>query len=577
MAAVVHAQSTVTQVPLNYNFNGIVHAGESGLPDDPAGFRSISDRALDFSGGVPTDPILAAYQIVATAGALDIVHLGNRNLTNGGTHAFDPAPDGDNVGIQPVWLTNPDQTTPQTTTLAVPVPLDTPTRASFIYQISNGGGAFDIRFDFAGGGSTTATVSGGDWFGGTLPGAGMQDAGLPDNNLSVTEAIVDLSAHLGEVVTAITFENASNASAGYAILGANFTSDPTFSTEQQIPLAYNFNGIVHAGEAGVPDDPVGFRAISDRALDFGAGVPNDPMLADFLIVDQPGALDIVHLGNRNTVNGGAFLFDAAPDGDDVGTQPLWLANPDQTTFQTTALSRPITLDAVSRARLLYQISNGGGTFDVVFSFQSGGSFTTTVTGGDWFGGTFAGTAGVDQATPGANLSLTERSIDLSGSAGEIVTAISFGNASNANAGYAILAANISGCLTCPNAGAVTNLGGGSGPTFTTTGRGALGCDFDLTVDNGPAGATGSILIGYAPVSVPLNLVFPACTSTLHVGAAVATVPAPLDGRGRYALLLPGSTDPVFCGLTLYAQYGQLQIGPACPVLLSDGLSVTFGS
>ena len=36
-------------VPLNYNFNGIVHANEAGNADDPNGFRSISDRALDFS------------------------------------------------------------------------------------------------------------------------------------------------------------------------------------------------------------------------------------------------------------------------------------------------------------------------------------------------------------------------------------------------------------------------------------------------------------------------------------------------------------------------------------------------
>ena len=58
LTAPIAAQATIP-VPLNYNFNGIVHAGEMGLPDDPNGFRSISDRALDFLSGVPADPLLA--------------------------------------------------------------------------------------------------------------------------------------------------------------------------------------------------------------------------------------------------------------------------------------------------------------------------------------------------------------------------------------------------------------------------------------------------------------------------------------------------------------------------------------
>ena len=92
---------------------------------------------------------------------------------------------------------------------------------------------------------------------------------------------------------------------------------------QKIPvtLTYNFNGIVHANEAGNADDPNGFRSISDRALDFSNGVPNDSLLNNYQIVGQPGVLDIVHLGNRNSVSGNLFVFDNAPDGDDVGIQP----------------------------------------------------------------------------------------------------------------------------------------------------------------------------------------------------------------------------------------------------------------
>ena len=59
LAAALPAQ--LVPVPLNYNFNGIVHAGEAGLPDSPTGYRSISDRGLDFSAGVPNDPLLVGY------------------------------------------------------------------------------------------------------------------------------------------------------------------------------------------------------------------------------------------------------------------------------------------------------------------------------------------------------------------------------------------------------------------------------------------------------------------------------------------------------------------------------------
>ena len=115
LCASLAAQSV--PVVLNYNFNGIVHNGEAGLPDDANGFRSISDRALDFGAGVPADPLLQQYQLVTTAGTLDIVHLGNRNTVDGGLRAFDATPDGDDIGIQPNWLAAADQSTPQVSDL----------------------------------------------------------------------------------------------------------------------------------------------------------------------------------------------------------------------------------------------------------------------------------------------------------------------------------------------------------------------------------------------------------------------------------------------------------------------------
>lgn len=565
-------------VALNYNWNGIVHAGESALPDDPNGYRSISDRGLNFSAGVPVDPLLAPYQLVATAGTLDVVHLGNRNAVSNGQWAFDLVPDNDDLGIQPNWLPVVDQSTPQVTVLPFPLPIGPTTVATFLYQISNGGGSFDVTFTFAGSGSYTATLSASDWFGGTFLGTQQVDNGFAGNNLSITEGRIDLSAHAGQAVTQITFSNRSNTNAGYAILAGNFEYPPRPRRVNQIPLNYNCNGIVHAGEAGVPDAVNGYRSISDRGLDFSAGVPAVPLLAPYDLVATAGALDIVHLGNRNTVDNGLRPFDLTPDGDDFGIQPGWLPNPDHTGMQTTTLAAPILLDATSRAAVLFQISNGGGSFDVEFGFQTGAPITATISGGDWFGGAFPGTERTDFAGPGANLSLTERLIDLSAQTGRTLTSISFGNRSNTTAGYAIVATNVSGCLSCVNGapGSVVNLGGGNGPAMTTSSNGNLGADLDWTVVGAtPNAALGFMALGLGSTSVPLGAIVPPCLGTVHVPSPVA-VYVVVNSIGSATVTIQAPTGQGLCGVLVTGQYLELVNG-ACTVSLSDAIAITIGN
>ncbi len=499
------AAQTVTQIPLNYNFNGIVHSGEAGNPDDLNGYRSISDRGLDFSAGIPTNPLVAAYSLVATAGTLDVVHIGNRNTVDGGARAFGVAPDGDDFGVQPTWLASPDQTGPQTTTLPSPIALQGTSSASFLLQVSNGGGSVDVGFTFQSGASTIASISAGDWFGGGFAGTGATDNAAVDNNLSITEFTVDLSAFDGETLTAIAFANASNTNAGYAILAANVSTDLTPTSTTQIPLDYNFNGIVHAGESGVPDDATGYRSISDRGLDFTAGVPSNPLSDDFLLVDMAGALDIVHLGDRNVTDNGNRPWDPSPDGDDIGIQPSWLPNSDQTGPQTTILGTPITLDSSSSAAVLFQISNGGGAFDVTFGFQSGGSTTSTLFGSDWFGGSFAGTAGVDSGFADANLNLTIGTVDLSASAGEVLTSISFDNSLNPNSAVAILAANVDTtglgsnyCSTNPNSAGLLGTMGATGSNVVASN------DLTITASQLPPNQFGIFVTSMTQAFVPLG-------------------------------------------------------------------------
>ena len=153
-----------------------------------------------------------------------------------------------------------------------------------------------------------------------------------------------------------------------------------------VALNYNFNGVVHAGEAAQPDAPNGFRAISDRALDFTAGAPVDPVLARFALVSTPGVLDMVHLGNRDTVDNGNWSFEATANGNNIGTQPLWLASPNQAGPQATVVANPVPLGVSSSASVLFHVSNGGGSCDVTFTYFSGQTSVHTMTAPDSFGG-----------------------------------------------------------------------------------------------------------------------------------------------------------------------------------------------
>jgi hypothetical protein len=241
-AGVPVARGEVHEIPLEANFNGIFHAGEEvGAPDGVNGFRSISDRGLNFSGGVPTGlsttglaGSMLTYAPVADAFTLDIVHLGNRNTVDNGNHAFDVTPDGDNVGVQPAWLESTDQTGPQTTMLPTPLTLNAAAQVGVLYQASNGGSSFDVTLHFADATSVTVTVNAPDWYQanspalpgpgvawqeslGTFPGTESVDVANPGPALNVAEAVItaeQVDANLGfdlsgRTLTAVTFQNSA--------------------------------------------------------------------------------------------------------------------------------------------------------------------------------------------------------------------------------------------------------------------------------------------------------------------------------------------------------------------------------
>ena len=176
-AVTTASAQTVTQVALDYNFNGIVHAGEGLLPDAPnAGYRSISDRGLDFSLGVPGDALFAPYLLVDSADALDVV-VGNRNTVDGGNRVFDSFADGDDNGISLIWLANPDQTGPQTTTLGTPI-----AALGVLHRVLPDAGQqrrWVTRHRDRLPGSATSSVSAPDWAGRAYAGVEATDRGTP--------------------------------------------------------------------------------------------------------------------------------------------------------------------------------------------------------------------------------------------------------------------------------------------------------------------------------------------------------------------------------------------------------------
>jgi hypothetical protein len=568
------AQNTVS-IALNYNFNGIAHVGETGQPDASNGFRAISDRALDFTGGLPGNPVFTRFSMVTLPGVLDMVHLGNRNTVANGNWAFEASPNGNNVGVQPSWLASVNQSGAQATTLAAPIAIGINSSASVLFHVSNGGGSCDVTFHYASGQSSVHSITAPDWFGGSYAGRDSVDQANAGANLGLAESVIDLSGDAGETLNQITFSNRSNTGAGYGIYAVNVEAEVTPQAVNHIALQYNWNGIVHSGEALQPDLPNGYRSIADRGLDFTAGVPSQALLAEFELIAVPGVLDMVMLGNRNAVAGGSLAFDVTPDGDDIGVQPTWLPAVDLTVPQTTTLSQPILLDASSRAEVLFQTTHGGGVFDVTFTFATG-SITTSMRGGDWVGGVFVGRANVDSALPGLPLHIERQTVDLGPLAGFVLTGITFSNFSNPNGSCAILAANVGGCLACANAGSIFNHGGGGGATIQTTATGALGCGLDWTVSGAnPSTPFALWAIGIGTAPLPLSLLFAPCTTTLHVVNAI-TASALVDAFGTTTFALPLVTDPVFCGTTITAQLAEIVAQP-CPLLLSDALSITIGN
>ena len=373
----------VIPLALDWNFNGIANAGENGVPDAPTGFRAIGERSLEAGQGRLSDLTSSisglSYVIVADAGALDSVVLSTRS--------FDGSADGDDEGVQPLWLSSTIQTVINGD--VTPTVLNADSALGFLYHSKAGtinyyirlrlhfsdATTVDLRMENPGHGST-GNVSGPE------DGVAMQhrlmqlqgysgnDAAEPGQLMSLYEAVITVPEVLadfgvdltGKTLDAVTLSFGNGPAAVYAMTVDN----------SPMTLPWNWNGLVHAGESRDPDSANGYRTFDVAGL--AHATSDDGVFADptsphtgltYETVTEAGLLDMIHLGERNT----QLAFDVTADGDSAGIQPDWLPDLDQSTvFTTVSPNQELALD--SSLGLLYHAARSG-SFDVTLHFEDG--------------------------------------------------------------------------------------------------------------------------------------------------------------------------------------------------------------
>ncbi len=276
--------------------------------------------------------------------------------------------------------------------------------------------------------------------------------------------------------------------------------NPVIHSDVTVPLAYNFNGMVHANEVNDADNLTGYRSLSDRgirltgtpgSLDVGlegtTGIPYSVVTADHVV-------DIVQLGNRNTVDAGGHAFDAVVDGDNTGVQPTWLPNVDQGGSQTTTLTAlNLSMGANTKIGLIGDASNGGASFITTVEFTDNTSVQFFVDLPDWFGsqtvspaepgvetqtqmGLYFGAAQVDIGLADVDLNIVEvifstASLAAGGqgdTTGKTLRSISFSNSTNVNSGIGIYAMTVRDAVGGTPTGGVCCRGATCTTTITTS-------------------------------------------------------------------------------------------------------------
>ena len=324
--AAVYAM-TVDDSPLDlpWNWNALVHAGESRNPDTAQGFRTFDVAGLAHSGsddGLFIDPVSPitglAYDTVGEAAVLDMLHLGQREsrLT------FDAAADGDEADTRPDWLTELDQgavfstvTPPQTLTLDSSLGL--------LYHGARSG-SFDVTLHFEDGSTSPAvSLDTVDWRseeGNSPPAAGLGvaaqhnldaffgrgnfDLADPEEPVLVQEAVIggpellrDFGFNIsGRILVGVTFDNRSNG------------------------RGYGIYAMTHRGTFDHDGDTVGGLCEACVGDDRTGDVDGDGRCADTDCNDLDGDVQNLNICGECSATPSCVLF---MDGFELGTTDAW--------------------------------------------------------------------------------------------------------------------------------------------------------------------------------------------------------------------------------------------------------------
>lgn len=296
-------------MPLQFNWNGICHGvSEQTLPaaggtvgqtnenrSNLNGFRAIADRgllcdgiqsdALNFGGTIGYQGMV--YNVYSTPLQSDMVHMGNRDLAAGGIRAFSPigttwpAQGGTATtqnGLSPLWLSNPDHTGPQTSSMSgLNAVFGANTKMGVLYHMSNVDtlsgttprpAFFDVVLGFTDGSFATVTVQATDWFGtntqvlpGAVTGTGLEvqrvlgiyhavqntdiAADAPTGRLKVMEAVISTAELIsagfdptGRTLASVTFANLRS---GNLAQDSIYSALGVYAATLRNPASFNLN------------------------------------------------------------------------------------------------------------------------------------------------------------------------------------------------------------------------------------------------------------------------------------------------------------------------------------------------
>lgn len=312
---------TVDSTPLElpWNWNGQVHEGEDADANALDGYRSIAGRGASrdpswiFSN--PTGLTGLPYETEQAAGALDMVHVGNRAVL----FAFDATVDGDNTGIQPDWLPDPNQST-VTIPVSPTIHATNDTTLGLLYN--GGGGLFDVTLGFVDGSSATVTLDAAFWF--------ALNGDAPDPPLPGVASQENLRAYYGH-------GDNDNGAAGSALLvhevqitrnsvlmGLGFDmsgrelSSLTFATPGE--LGYAIYAMTAEGSFDGDGDGVGGACDLCLGDDITGDTDNDGTCADQDCNDNDPNVQNLNACGQCSANADCVLFE---DGFESGDTSAW--------------------------------------------------------------------------------------------------------------------------------------------------------------------------------------------------------------------------------------------------------------